>query len=788
MPDPKKPAPTITKPSVTIAGVPLSANGAIAWKFQTGVQPYTAVFSCYKHDWDTRLKQKVGEDVDLIVSNGSGSTQTVRELTILHTVASDSPNRVSFLVADRRWKWSYKMIVRDYNIPRKTGDRVANNGVRPIENQVVVDQYDFRPHSLKEDGKRWEAEDVIRDILEQLDGDSEKKGKGKAGPTSGGKGGLLKNSGYRWVIEKFPIRPNLTQDGAYSIQNIVLRDQGDAALARALSFMPGADVYVDTDGFTRLFDSTDLERMEQYFKDLPPATWDGDRASFIDRNAIRPSEDRVHYQREVEVVFDYSDDYTSNTSADPIRNSPFLENVIPTVDPVTTILGEWDSETNTRTTKKVPPGTWVTVKTWLEAMDAVKPEGSPAWTFDNFAMLWLAGDMEGAFSGALLRGSAKKETGSVSQRINAFRQHFRQTFRISRRFTERVRDIRNVRVGVLDPVTGARAPAAVWGQATVIPTVKGKHFTARRDKEAAAVFRQIDNLPTGGQHINDAVPSPARIVVKDVDLGIFSVQWVMDPYGLAQAYIPSHLKGPQNQDAQVWRDLSQQGKVPMSPGAIQHGRGGTDSIFLAPKMEMKVMLTIVPSAPNNKTQMHVVTVKAKDIKDVFRTEFRIQDGKGPVLNVFIPPGEITARFAWEDDVVAPQTLERLLGLNTDDPTKAGLVDDPETKDADESQMLGYQIANQGREINGHSKAVAAEMLSAYADNLHGTVVTALPHRALFLRGNMAGATIQVAAAPSAKVSVVHTFPGQSRTIPRLALMPDASRRLIMGILPFGTAD
>ncbi len=773
----KTPQPPAPKATITLAGVPLAATSSVAWKFHTGVQPYTAVFSCYKHDWDVRLKQKMGDDVDLVVKNQQGSTQTVRELTIMHTVASDSPNRVSFLVADRRWRWSYKLVVRDYNVPRKTGDRVAQNEVRPIENQVVVDEYDYRPASLKEDGKRWEAQDIVKDLLKLLE-DNEQTGKR----------GKPKKNTKRWVIESFPIRKNLTQDGAYAIQNVILRDQGDAALARALSFIPGAEVYIDTDGFARVFDSTDLKRMEQYFKDLPPVTWDGDRATFIDRKHIRPAKVKVHYQREVEVVFSYSDDYTSTTSANPIRNSPFLENVLPTVDPETE-LTEWDSEGNITSTKKVPPGTWVGVRQWLAAMDAVKPAGSPPWDFEHIRMLWLAGDMEGALSGTELRGSNLTEVGSVSNRISTLREHFRQTFRINRRFTERIRDLKNVRIAVLDPTTGARAPAAVWGQATIIPTTKGKHATRRKSLDHVSIYRRIDNLPQStSERLTDAVPSPARIVVRDIDMGIFSVQWVVDPYGLAQAYIPSHLKGSGNKDQTVTRDMGRQGEQPIAPGAIQEGRGATDSIYLAPKMELKAMLTIVPSAPNNKAQMHVVSVEASEIKDVFLQEYRIQEGQGPDLDVFIPPGEITARFAWDDDTEAPKTLERLLGLDSESAIDAGLVDDPETQDVDESEMSGFQIANQGREISGHSKAVAAELLSSYADNLHGQVSTALPARALFLRGNMAGATIQVASAPSAKVSVTHTFPGQSRPISRLALMPDAARRLIMGILPYGTAD
>ena len=87
-------------------------------------------------------------------------------------------------------------------------------------------------------------------------------------------------------------------------------------------------------------------------------------------------------------------------------------------------------------------------------------------------------------------------------------------------------------------------------------------------------------------------------------------------------------------------------------------------------------------------------------------------------------------------------------------------------------------------MTGHALAVAAEMLAPFADALQGTVATAVPDDALRLVGNNSSVTVRVDAAPSAKVSAITAFPGQQRPISRLALMPESTRRIVLGIVPF----
>ena len=740
----------MAKAQVTLNKIPLAGVGVIAWRFQTGTQPYTAVFTVHNKDWKRSLRGVIGKPLDLKITDSRGVTVTIKDVYILHEVASDGPWRTSFLVADRRWKWAYPLITRDYNIPKKTGDRTALNPDIRAELRVTVDKYEYRPYSLDGD-KKWTPKRAVHDVLSQLE-DS-------------------------FVMESFPIEVK-GSEGEYSLQNVILRDQGDVALSRLLAYIPGAEVYVDADGMARVFDGTDLDAAETYFKTLKHVTRDGEKAAKIDRIQIRPKEVVIHYQREVEVVFDYADDYSGQTQTKLSRDDPYLDNVLPTVDPVTDIIGEYDPETDTTIRKSVPPGTWVQLDIWLEAMDKIKPKGSLPWIFFTIQKHWYRGDLDAALGG---KGLDLDPVGNVALRIQALKQHFRQTFRINRRYMERVRDIQAVRVALLDPVTGARAPAAVWGQACSTPSFKGT-MASRKDAERAWILRNVDYLvPSKAKDAKLVAtsPGPTRVNILDRDMGVFRVEWMASPYGTVASWLPCHLvqEDDRSTPKSITRNLSQQDTVAM--GAGMKVESGTNSIFLRDTLEMRVMMTIIPAAPNNKRQFHRLTVRGDQIKSLFRTEFGISSGSGPVLEVFIPPTEATARFAWNVDLAATKTIAQLLGLDDPDPNSAGI---------DSTFLPGFVVANETNELNGHSRAVAAELLAVFVDSLQGRVATVVPKNGLLLKGNMAGAIIQVSGSPSAKVSAVFEFPGYQKPISRLALMPESTRHIILGIVPFGTGD
>lgn len=742
----------LQKSIITLGGVPLAATQAIVWRFISGVVPYTTIFSVHHTNWISRLHNQRGKPLDLVITNSYGKRTTIKQVYILHESPSDSPHRINFVVSDKRWKWQYHLIVRDFNMPRKTGDRTANLTSVPVETRVVVDRYDYLSYSLNRGENKWLPQDALRSVMAELE-DSK--------------------TGGSWRIESFPLKEQKQAEGAFTLQGVTLRDAGSIAVSRLLSYIPGADIYINAAGFAVIYDATDLDIVDNYFKNLPVATYTGERAIMVDRVKIRPKEVVIHYQREVEVVLSFRDDY-GPTTAPPNPNAPYLDNVIPTVDPETE-LTEYDPEARKSIKKKVPPGTWVRVDKWLVAMNNDKPEGSLPWTFDTIKRHWLKGDLDGVLGA---RGLDLDKTANVAMRVQALKQHFRQTFRINRRYMERVRDILAIRVALLDPVTGARAPAAVWGQACIIPSTKGKYMASRSgDPTKTKVFRNVDYLQPSkesGVNLIQTPPGPTRVNLVDRELGIFRLDWITSPYGTIESFVPCHLVGETSKTPEsVTRDLAQQDTKPVGVGMIVES--GTNGIFLRNFLEYKVILTIIPAAPNNELQFHRETVEAGDVKELFRKEFRIENGEGPTLEVFVPPGEATARFAWSKDVMAEATIQKLLGLGSDNPATAG-IEGPE--------LPGFVLINEKRHLTSHAISLAAELLAAFADSVQGTVVTRVPDGELKIVGNMAGTTIRVAQAPSAKVDTVHQFPGQQRKISRLALMPESTRAIVLGTIPF----
>lgn len=740
----------LRKASATIANVPLAATSGVAWRFVTGVAPYATTFSVHVDDWP-RLKDQLGQPVQLKITDSRGVETDINQVYILHTAPSDSPNRVSFVVADKRWKWGRKLIARDFNMPRKTGDRTGLGDPVPAETRVTVDEYDYLPYSLKPpQGTRWTAREALEDVLEQVEGDE-----------SGG-----------YEIESFPIANNQAGNsdaGEFTLQGITLRDPGDAALARLLSYVPGADIYVRADGRTVLFDGTDIEAAGQYLDQLQ-TTWSGEAPTFVDRAAIRPRSVIVHYEREFEIVLDFEDDYSGNTQAQPVYSQPYLENVLPTVDRVTTLY-EFDPIDNVTRIKHVDPGTWVPVDKWLEAMDRDRPDTSLPWTFETIKRFWFRGDLEGVLG---CNGKDFDPDANVALRVQALRQHFRQTFRVNRRYMLGTRSLRAVRVGLLDPVTGARAPAGVWGQACIVPSSKWFMTQGGSDPSKLALLRNVDYLApseSGSTSLIETPCSPAHVNIIDEELGIFSVNWVQSMAGLDDTILPCMIVNMAGEPTVPTRDLAQQDTRPM--GASMQIENGANGLLLDDSLHLKVILTMVPSVPNSPNQFYKIEVDPSDVADVFRTEYGITKGKGPPLEVFVPPGEMTARFAVSDADAAFYGIGRVLGL---------IIGAEEGEE--EGEVYGYEITNGDRQLPDHAISVAAELLAAFADAPQGSVATSVPQDGIKLRGNMAGATLRVAGYPSAKVDVVHDFPGQQRAIPRLAFMPDAVRRQVLGIVTF----
>jgi len=714
-----------------------------------------ATLSIHKTKWEN-LKGAMGQEATLQITDARGSTIKIKNLTLLHEAPSSRPNVRNFVVADRRWKWSYLLISRDYNVPKKSGDRNAQINV-PFTGFVTTDVYDYKIFSLQNGTTAWTSREALEDVLDQLkeEGDD-----------------------FTYMIDSFPINETRSEGSEFIIQNVVLRDQGDVALSRMMSYIPGATLWCDAEGNIRIINGADLDEAKAYFNNIPSATWDGERAITVERKAIRPAKVVVHYQREVECIFEYGDNYEDTSTVsnqNPAR--PYLENVIQTVDAQTTVT-EYDPIKKSSVTKRnLPPGTWVHFGAWLNAMNDRLPPNSDPWTFDTIKMHWLHGDLDGALGAG---GKDNDSEANISMRIQAIKQHFRQSFRINRRLMEATRELKNVSAMLLDPYTGARGPSRVWSQATVIPSKKGERMSMRKNSSEAAIYRNVDYFtPTQAQYSGNTIQAPhgpTAVNIIDRDLGIIRIDWIISPYGAEQSFVPCLVEDESGQYRVPQRDLGQQDSKPVSAGIKVES--GTNGIFLSPRLKMKVLMTLIPGAPNNKRAFHKEEITPADIKNITNS-WTLGESRGPDLEVFVAPTEATARFAWKSDHTAAGAVGRLLGLYDDDSIESGI---------DTQDIPGFVLSNQERELKPHANATAAELYATFADSLQGRVSTILPKGRVLLSGNMSGITVSAAAAPSGKVSMMHDFPGQQKPISRLALMSEGARQVVLGIVSFGGSE
>jgi len=364
-----------------------------------------------------------------------------------------------------------------------------------------------------------------------------------------------------------------------------------------------------------------------------------------------------------------------------------------------------------------------------------KVAGAQPWTFETIKRFWLKGSLEGMLIGKKRRGSVKDVAVDANRltAVRAVRESFRQDFRISRRYMERLQDVKPVRVALLDPVSGMRQPASVWGEACLVPTAKGTHVAQRKNNGKSGIFYNITTLPEGDQQLTKQAPGPQRLTFKDAAAGILRITGMDDPYGSYSAVYPSHVVNEKNEPEVPVRALVLQDDHTM--GAAMRLQNATNQLFLSSTLKFKVLITILPGCPNNKGQFHTEEVTPDELRESF-PQFRIQDGLGPDYDVYVPASEVTARFAWRRDKEAEKTITKLLGLDDPDPTTGGLIDE---KGHATRSLPGFTLVNVQRELYNHSRAVAAETYTSFADTVVGKVATIVPPNDIELRGNMGGA-------------------------------------------------
>lgn len=567
----------------TLNGLPLLMSPDVSWAFTSGVQAYQTVFRVSKENAD--LLAKVTGDVTLVMAPDDRPRLEVKKLSILGIEPTDSPYFRLVRVSDLRWKWNRKHVVRHYNVPRTISDfrRLKQEGV-PVQAQKLAQGVSCALWSLaprESPSSPWTAIGVIEDVLQAV--------------TDG------KDYQFRELLSSYRA----------TVLDMKLEDAGDAAISRALALIPGANVFVNADGTVIVFN--ELDQSEGALLSKGPVYQGPSLAAKLDFSRTRPSSVNVLFDREIEVRFDSTTE-GGTVSAD----ARALENVAPLPDVSLLVNG---------TTKAT--GTWLTFDDLFASWPT--PGAAPKLSHSVVQDFWMTALMLQMY--AIPVGTHVIDQ-AWARRIQAVKKHYRQTYRITKRWMDRLKAVRANRVAIIDPEHGTRAAAQVFADHALDFLKQGLCRTSA-DGEAFS----IENVYGYAALLKDANASaPAIVSLEDEDQGIVRLDYEGD--GFSYDVIPSAVVGAD-------------GKATSLPSydlrKAQKGKGEgflTEYVNLAPGHRVAIVLTVEPGAPNDERLCHSENVLPKEASD--KLGISVGDCNGPAWTIRVGAQILTAKFEWQD--------------------------------------------------------------------------------------------------------------------------------------------
>lgn len=706
--------PTALTTVTTFGGLQLAEN-AVQWSHSAGSAPSLGVVTFHKDVW-AQAKGLFGTEQSLVAEYDGTEVFRIDGLTMLFEIPSSAPFLHSAQVADRRWRWRYRLVLCDYNMTRRTGDKMLTGvGEVPLEVQGNVDKFRFLDYSLdaKYGNVRWTTRRVIEDVLDRVEG---------------------KNA-YR--IDGVGTRA----DGAFgkaTIQNFMLRDNGDQAVSRVLGLAPGTEIKVE-DNKVVVYDATDRAAATAQFNSLGYPLVGSNIVRNTDKAVLRAKKVRVYFQREVEFRFDFSEGATRYGGG-----TPELANVMQVPDRDIVIGGQHKYQ-----------GTWVPIDSYLAACG---PSAFDAYDLATVRKHWFYGTLAEVWGGG---GKDFALQATAANRASQVMHHYRQTFQIPADIMRRLRFIRSIRVAIWDTVTGTRAGAQAWSQYAILPSEKAVFLSDQFKAGNVRWAYNVDNYPGAANECSVKDASPVMVSIVDPELGIFRLDYSGGAHGLFSQIIPSQLCDSKTGLVRdPVRNLAfQESTAIFSCGHIE----GVGEATLAPTFQCAVIITGLPAAPNNELGYHCEEVSMAEAAEVLPN---IMGGMGQeILDLFVSPNEATARFAWKNTTEARATIPQLLGI---------------TGEKEFRSLPGWTFVNQNDEVRGVARALAAAAYSGWIDGLAGIHVAHAGTRPRMV-GNVTGITEAVTPDGSRIVSTVHA--PVSPPIDHMTLLSDEARRIVLKILP-----
>lgn len=690
-----------------IGDAQLDGHAPIGWSLLAGVEPFIQTITL---DADEARKVlpvdgRSSEALTLDITTHDGKRLKAEKVYVIGEAETIDPYRRTVLVADRRIWWSRKRIKGRFNIRRRSGDRrrLSEDGV-PQQLQQVVDDVAYAPWSLK-DGKPWKADEVVKRVLDELVGGD-------------------------WM-------GSLTEFPAVTVEDLEIDDEGGPGLARALAFLVGADVYVGLDGRLRIFDSTDVRAtgnwVEAWKRDNPLFA-NGRYPAFSDRSALRPKKVSVLFQVEQEVRFD-----SLHSGETVTLDQRALYNVAPIPDPTLSVNG-----------KTRVAGTLATFDELFTAWNAAKGNNDvPDITDELLREFWLSGFAE-AYWGGL--GNLAPAVVWI-ERIAACRAHYRQTFRINRRWVDRVFQFRPYRVSILDEETGTKARAQAFAGYCIVPSIKG--VLSSPDK--GFYMFNVDGSVDPGESLANGRVAPCLVEILDDELGVLRLNYQTDLLGHYRQIVPSRVTNVPTLNPSQGSNV-----LPLTMDSSLVGEGGA-SVALEERNRVSVVLTCVPAAPNGKGQFYAIDVGAEEAVALLPrgAQAYAKKSSGPEWELRVGGQVTTARFAWSDSLAVE--IEKSFGVGTT----------VEQANREGRGALASLLCNR-KEMEALARSMAASVYASLVDHWVGDLVMDMDPGAP-LAGNMRQVSHSIDMNGVTSTTVM--LRGDSVASDPMATLPDSARRL-----------
>lgn len=666
----------------TLGGKPLLNSSAVEWSLASGVKPVIKSFDMAPDD-ALAIASSAGP-ITLYIQPAEGNPITVTNLWILGIEPGEDKFISKVQVADRRWMWSYTHILRRFNIRRNVGTKrlIANDQVAAVNPTAF--KVSYWAWSL-DTGKIWVSKTMLPEVLKAV-GDAEAS---------------LTGQRFSYKIDE-RIGTNIQ---SLPIEDLTLDDPGDQAMMRALSYLPEAFVYVDYDG-TVVVTSKATGDEKKTIQALQPEIAGEGHTDLVTNEFIRPKYIEVLYTREVELVFDFTENTLEvGQTVTDIGDTRAMDNVLPSPDYQLTTADSVPASQS-----PIVQGTYIRYGeafNYWGYLPTISTAGASKKLDHDLMQRGLVPGMD--LAAALLRtGSQPDNNGAIKPwvaRINTALGCYRTLFRISPLYMDRILSIRAYRVTTIDPQSGTRAPSPAYGDYCWLYTQQTLLKQIRQANTQDGSPDWIINktaYPSTGKLDSTAEVSPCTVTVVDEDQGIIKLNYMPNPiYGMNETILPSQMSLGTLPTA----DITSRTR-PISFDMVTDSRQPPK---LSPAFKLKVLLTAVPAAPNSAQQLHKITIKPTDIEQMIPNSSiaGLANAKGPVMQIRIGPQIEVARVQWSD--ASSAELDKCFGIGDGEPNLNGLV-------INEGAPSDLQ---NGASLNAIAKAAAARLYASLCDRFEG---------------------------------------------------------------------